>query len=62
MQDNSPETIAATLKRVTAERLYEHGAPKAAQDAYGSQTVSRSLDGFLKQVTQGVVTKRKEVA
>ena len=62
MQDNSPETIAAILKKVTAERGYEHVAPKAAQDAYGSHAVSKSLGIFLKQVTQGVTTKRKEVA
>ena len=62
MQDNSPETIAAILKKVTAERGYERVAPKAAQDAYGSHAVSKSLGIFLKQVTQGVTTKRKEVA
>jgi len=62
MQDNSPETIAATLRKVTAGRDYEHVAPKAAQDAYGSHGVSKSLDSFLKQVTQEVAAKRKEVA
>jgi glycosyltransferase involved in cell wall biosynthesis len=62
MQDNSPESIAATLKKVTSERIYERVAPKAAQDAYGTHAVSTSLDSFLHQVTQGAATRRKEVA
>ena len=62
LQDNSPETIAVTVKKVIEGRLYEHVAAKTAQDTYGSQAVSRSLDSFLKQVTQGVAKNRKEVA
>jgi hypothetical protein len=62
MHDNSPETIAATLKKVIEERLYEHAAAKAAQDAYGTQAVSRSLNNFLKQVLQGTEKNRKAFA
>jgi hypothetical protein len=62
MHDNSPERIAATLKKVIEERLYEHTAAKAAQDAYGTQAVSRSLNNFLKQVLQGTEKNRKAFA
>ena len=51
MPDNSPETIAATLKRVIEDHRYQLLAAKAAQETYGTQAVSRSLDKFLKQVS-----------
>ena len=60
MHDNSPQTIAATLKRVIEERLYEQQAAHAAQDTYGTQAVSRSLNKFLGQVLQGVARKKQE--
>lgn len=53
MPDNSPETIAATLKTVIEDRRYQNLAAKAAQEAYGTQAVSRSLDKLLKQVLRG---------
>jgi hypothetical protein len=62
MHDNSPERIAATLKKVIEERLYERAAARAAQDAYGTQAVSRSLNNFLKQVLQGTEKNRKAFA
>jgi len=51
MPDNKPETIAATLKKVIEGRCYERTAAQAALQAYGSATVSQSLNGLLKQVT-----------
>lgn len=53
MPDNSPETIATTLKQVIQARQYERLAVQAAQQAYGPEAVSRSLDKFLKQVLNG---------
>ena len=50
MPDNSPETIAATLKGVIENRRYEHRAAEAAQEAYGNQAISRSLGGLFKEV------------
>ena len=64
MRDNSPETIAATIRRVVETRGYEETAPTAAQEAYGPSAVSKSLDGFLDQVrvsaaSDSVVSTRK---
>jgi hypothetical protein len=50
MADNSPETIIATLKKVIEDGLYLNGAAKAAEEAYGTRAVSRSLDKFVNQV------------
>jgi hypothetical protein len=54
MHDNSPETIGATLRKVIGEHGYEHLAANAAQEAYGTRAVSRSLDDFLTEVLEGV--------
>jgi hypothetical protein len=53
MPDNEPPTIAATLRKVIEDRRYELQAAKAAQRAYGTQTVSTSLAKFLRQVVSG---------
>jgi|SRR6202795_1511760 len=53
MPDNSPETIAATLHKVIEDRRYQRLAAKAAQEAFGTAAVSRSLDRFLKHVLNG---------
>jgi glycosyltransferase involved in cell wall biosynthesis len=50
MGDNSPMTIQSTLKRVIDEGLYERLAIEAAQAAYGSDSVSHSLDDLLHSV------------
>jgi len=50
MPDNSPQTIAATLKQVIEGRQYERLAAGAAQNRYGPDAVARSLDELLKQV------------
>jgi len=50
MPDNSPDMIAATLKRVIGEGRYETLAVQAAQNRYGPEAVSASLDRLLKQV------------
>jgi len=50
MPDNSPETIAATVQQVIKERGYERVAMKAAQQAYGPETVSKSLDELVNRV------------
>jgi len=51
MSDNAPSTIAATLKRVIENRRYELHAAKAAQQTYGTQAVSSSVNNFLSQVS-----------
>ena len=53
MPNNLPETIAVTLNKVVKDRRYEHSAADAAQQAYGPETVSRSLDKFLEQALKG---------
>jgi glycosyltransferase involved in cell wall biosynthesis len=53
MSHNTPDVIAATLKHVIEDRRYEHLADKAAQETYGPEAVSRSLDIFLRQVSKG---------
>jgi glycosyltransferase involved in cell wall biosynthesis len=50
MPDNSPKAIATTIQRVIKERVYERTAMEAAQQMYGSASVSKSLDTLLKQV------------
>lgn len=50
INDNSPHTIAACLKKVIAEVRYEQTAKQATLERYGSAAVSRSLDAFLKQI------------
>ena len=57
MPDNSPEMIAATLKRVIESREYERVAPKAARTAYGTEAVSRTLGKFLEQVVKQAAAK-----
>jgi glycosyltransferase involved in cell wall biosynthesis len=51
IEANSPETIAACLKRVIRERRYERTAEQATLQTYGPAAVSRSLNGLLEQVT-----------
>jgi Glycosyl transferases group 1 len=53
MRDNSPETIADTLRKATKERVYERLAAKAAHEAYAAQAVSLTLDNFLTQALRG---------
>jgi glycosyltransferase involved in cell wall biosynthesis len=50
MADNSPESIAATLKRVIDERLFDREASQAALDAYGPAAVAGSLNNLLNEV------------
>lgn len=50
MPDNTPETIAATLRRVIENREYERTATQVAQDMYGPDAVARSLDKLLSAV------------
>ena len=57
MPDNTPEMIAATLKKVIEDRRYENVAPKAAEQAFGAHAVSMSLDEFVGQVVKGVPGK-----
>jgi hypothetical protein len=51
MPDNEPATISASLKRVIEELRFARTAPKAAQQTYGQQAVSDSLNNFLEQVS-----------
>jgi glycosyltransferase involved in cell wall biosynthesis len=50
MADNTPQTIAATMRRVIGERLFERTAERAAQDAYGPAAVAKSLNRLLNEV------------
>jgi glycosyltransferase involved in cell wall biosynthesis len=50
MADNSPETIAATIRRVIQQREYERIATDAAQEIYGPAAVARCLERLLNQV------------
>jgi len=50
MPDNSPGTIAATIRRVIEQRGFDRRAMEAAQKMYGPVTVSKSLDELLNQV------------
>src|SRR4030095_7954823 len=50
IEDNRPETIAAGLKKVIAERAYERIAAEATLREYGPEAVTSSLEHFLKQV------------
>jgi glycosyltransferase involved in cell wall biosynthesis len=48
--DNSPAAIAATLKDVIDNHRYERTAAGAAQDSYGPESVTTSLERLLKGV------------
>jgi glycosyltransferase involved in cell wall biosynthesis len=50
MNDNSPQTIATTLRHVIESRVYERTAALATSEHYGSEAVSRSLDQLLDEV------------
>ena len=49
VQDNEPETIAAALRRVVAEREFERRATGAAQQIYGPRAVGKALDRLVKE-------------
>lgn len=51
MPDNAPETIAASLKQVISQRLYERTAERAALQTYGPAAISQSLNRLLAEVT-----------
>lgn len=48
--DNTPETIAGSLKRVIEGRGYEQLSTKAALDTYGPEAVARSMDEFVQRI------------
>jgi len=50
MNDNAPETIAASLRSVIEERRYEVTVQQATMERYGPEAVSRSLNTLLQQV------------
>jgi glycosyltransferase involved in cell wall biosynthesis len=50
MKDNSPATIAATLRQVICEREFERTAAEPALQTYGPEAVLRSLDKLLNKV------------
>jgi glycosyltransferase involved in cell wall biosynthesis len=60
MPHNSPETVASTLKQVIEARRFERLAAQVAQDMYGPEAVSKSLDEFLKQVLNGAARPASE--
>jgi hypothetical protein len=50
IKDNSPETIAASLKHAIDLKSYERTAREAALQTYGPEAIARSLDRLLEQV------------
>jgi glycosyltransferase involved in cell wall biosynthesis len=48
--DNNPATIAASLKKVIGERIYERTVQAETLRIYGPAPVARSLEAFLNQV------------
>jgi glycosyltransferase involved in cell wall biosynthesis len=54
IQDNSPETIAACLRRVISDHLYERTAKQAALQAYGSDTIAKALNRLIENTTRGL--------
>jgi hypothetical protein len=50
MVDNSPETIASTIRHVIGRRQHDRTAEEAAHRAYGPASVSQSLDALLTRV------------
>jgi glycosyltransferase involved in cell wall biosynthesis len=62
MPDNSPETIAATIRRVIEERSYVRTSTTAAQQLYGPEAVAKSLDELLQRVVAGEAVAASEVA
>jgi glycosyltransferase involved in cell wall biosynthesis len=51
--DNAADTIAASLKKIVAERVYERTAEKAALLTYGPAAISESLNKLIGQVIAG---------
>ena len=50
MQENSPLTIARTIRGVIEGRRYERVAPEAAQQRFGPTSISQSLDNLVRRV------------
>jgi hypothetical protein len=50
LSDNTPQTIAGTLKQVVDSRRYERTSAAAALKTYGAEAVARELDRLLEQV------------
>jgi glycosyltransferase involved in cell wall biosynthesis len=61
MPDNSPETIATTLRQVIADRRYEQTAAEAAWRTYSLDAVSESLDELFNQVCRPFPTAARSV-
>lgn len=50
MPDNSPATIAATIRRAIQEQQYLRTASEAAEQMYGPEAVGKSLNALVQQV------------
>jgi len=48
--DNTPDTIAAGLKKAISTRFYEHTAQEAAVATYGPDAVSKALNRLINQL------------
>ena len=55
--DNTPDTIAAGLKKVISTRSYEHTAQEAAVATYGPDAISKALNRL---INQSAVERAKE--
>ena len=51
LADNRPDTIAATLKAVIAERRYQCTAADVVHEKYGPKAVSEALDRLVMDAT-----------
>jgi hypothetical protein len=51
VSDNRPETIAASLKQVIAEHLYEHTVAEETVRIYGPDAISQALASLINRVT-----------
>jgi hypothetical protein len=49
MEDNTPATIAATLRRVIEDRIYERTAAQTAIEACGPEAASRSIEELIRR-------------
>jgi glycosyltransferase involved in cell wall biosynthesis len=56
LDDNSPATIAAKVKEVIENRLYERRAASAAQESYGPEAVTAFLNQLLRQAVDRQAT------
>lgn len=53
IKDNSPDTIAAGLRKVISDHLYGRTAKQAALEAYGPDAIAKALNRLIEDVAAG---------